>query len=162
MITGTTPVQKVQKNKTTLFAFYFLFTTVVVTKILQLYTRQPIQRTLIAGVVDIITLIIHMILVMADPGYIINTDIDFLKLLELFDSSSLCPECHTIRTPRSRHCIICHRCVDRYDHHCPWVNNCVGLRNHNLFLSYLVFQFISLAISIGQTTELIFPCIEHG
>ena len=42
MITGTTPVQKVQKNKTTLFAFYFLFTTVVVTKILQLYTRQPI------------------------------------------------------------------------------------------------------------------------
>lgn len=103
-----------------------------------------------------------MILVMADPGYIINTDIDFLKLLELFDSSSLCPECHTIRTPRSRHCIICHRCVDRYDHHCPWVNNCVGLRNHNLFLSYLVFQFISLAVSIGQTTELIFPCIEHG
>ena len=134
---------------------------VVFLKSLLVYTRQPIHRSIIAGSVDVTTLIIHLILVFADPGYIINTSIDFLKLLELFDSSSLCPECHTIRTPRSRHCIICHKCVDRYDHHCPWINNCVGLRNHNIFLIYLFLQFSSLALTIGQTVELLLPCFDY-
>lgn len=78
-----------------------------------------------------------MILSTASPGYLENKNIEFMRLLETFDSSSLCAECETIRTAGSRHCIICHRCVDRYDHHCPWINNCVGIRNHNLFVMYL-------------------------
>lgn len=118
--------------------------------------------TLGAIILDCITLTFHIILVAADPGYIVNNDIDFMKLLELFDSSSLCPECHTIRTPRSRHCIICHSCVDRYDHHCPWINNCVGIRNHNMFISYLFFQFMSLVVSIFQTIQLTYPCFISG
>ena len=133
-----------------MIAFYILFFLVVSLKVLQIYSRQGFFSvdTIGACVLDSITLILHFILVVANPGYIENKDIDFMKLLELFDSSSLCPECHTIRTPRSRHCIICHSCVDRYDHHCPWINNCVGIRNHNIFISYLFFQFVSLVVSI--------------
>lgn len=98
---------------------------------------------------------------LTDPGYIINKDIEFMKLLELFDSASLCAECHTIKTLRSRHCIICHSCVDRYDHHCPWINNCVGIRNHNLFMWYLFFQLFTLFISIAQTFYIITLFIKN-
>lgn len=31
------------------------------------------------------------------------------------------------------------RCVMKMDHHCPWINNCVGHYNHGYFTSFLFF-----------------------
>ncbi|XP_045144491.1 palmitoyltransferase ZDHHC12 isoform X2 [Echinops telfairi] len=45
---------------------------------------------------------------------------------------------------RTRHCQECRRCVRRYDHHCPWMENCVGERNHPLFVAYLALQLVVL------------------
>lgn len=59
-------------------------------------------------------------------------------MLELFDPVLLCPDCEIIRTNRSRHCSICNKCVERFDHHCPWVNNCVGINNHHYFMMFLL------------------------
>ena len=60
-------------------------------------------------------------------------------MLEEFESNELCPECQVIMLPRSRHCNVCKKCVDRWDHHCPWLNTCIGGRNHAYFLFFVIF-----------------------
>lgn len=45
---------------------------------------------------------------------------------------------------RSKHCQTCQHCVRRYDHHCPWIENCVGERNHRWFVLYLAVQLVVL------------------
>ena len=112
--------------------------------------------------VAIVTFCILMLslTVVTDPGFLKNTQNDFLHLLEVVDCAQLCPDCQTIRTSRSRHCSICNRCVERFDHHCPWVNNCVGIRNHNYFYLFVISMFATLAISISQAGYLIYLIIQ--
>lgn len=79
-------------------------------------------------------------------------------MIEYADPNHLCPECEVVRTERSRHCNICNRCIERFDHHCPWINNCVGIRNHGYFYLYIVFTICYLVLMLGVNLFVFYHC----
>lgn len=66
----------------------------------------------------------------------------------------ICKRCKIIKPHRTHHCSICKRCIMRMDHHCPWINNCVGYRNHKFFVQFL-FSVPLISLCAGWT------CIRH-
>ncbi|KAM9424271.1 palmitoyltransferase ZDHHC4 isoform 1-T2 [Pholidichthys leucotaenia] len=69
----------------------------------------------------------------------------------LFHPGVSCPTCQLVKPARSKHCRVCNRCVQRFDHHCIWVNNCIGAQNTRYFLLYL-FSVCAMAGDIALLT----------
>ncbi|XP_028840069.1 palmitoyltransferase ZDHHC20-A isoform X3 [Denticeps clupeoides] len=51
-----------------------------------------------------------------------------------------CDHCQLIKPDRCHHCSSCDQCVLKMDHHCPWVNNCVGFSNYKFFVLFLGYS----------------------
>jgi len=53
-----------------------------------------------------------------------------------------CSTCKIPRPARAKHCRICDKCFARFDHHCGWMNNCIGEKNTRYFVAFLVWHFL--------------------
>jgi palmitoyltransferase len=53
-----------------------------------------------------------------------------------------CQFCDAHVHERTKHCGLCNRCTFEFDHHCMWLNNCVGKNNYSYFLKLVVSIFV--------------------
>ncbi|XP_050684214.1 palmitoyltransferase ZDHHC16 isoform X2 [Leptidea sinapis] len=64
------------------------------------------------------------------------------------EAASICKKCISPKPPRTHHCSVCDKCVLGMDHHCPWLNNCVGYFNARYFFLYMVYMVAGVTFLI--------------
>ncbi|KMT02711.1 hypothetical protein BVRB_8g193000 [Beta vulgaris subsp. vulgaris] len=83
---------------------------------------------------------------MKDDEPLLKIEIDNPALLA-GNWSQLCTTCKIVRPLRAKHCSTCDRCVEQFDHHCPWVSNCIGKKNKWEFFMFLVLEVAAMIIT---------------
>jgi hypothetical protein len=72
-----------------------------------------------------------------------------------------CTTCNIYRPPRCTHCSVCDNCVERFDHHCPWIGNCVGVRNYAYFFSFVtVTGTLNFFVFATALMHVVTRCLE--
>eukprot|EP00668_Euglena_longa_P011306 GGOE01013700.1.p1 GENE.GGOE01013700.1~~GGOE01013700.1.p1 ORF type:complete len:320 (+),score=89.54 GGOE01013700.1:39-962(+) len=64
--------------------------------------------------------------------------------------TKFCKKCQVPKPPRTHHCNTCGHCILKMDHHCPWINGCIGHFNHRYFMNFLLH--LALLCSFSCTT----------
>ncbi|KAG5272069.1 hypothetical protein AALO_G00161320 [Alosa alosa] len=105
----------------------------------------------------LVSVLLYFAVSLMDPGFVLSDDSDVQFTLGVTEEQQdmiphtpkslrlrRCGHCLLQQPMRSKHCQTCQHCVRRYDHHCPWIENCVGERNHRWFVLYLAIQLLVL------------------
>ncbi|KHN83153.1 Palmitoyltransferase ZDHHC17 [Toxocara canis] len=91
----------------------------------------------------------------SDPGLISVSHKERCKMIrDMWENEQsavpFCATCLIKKPPRSKHCSVCDQCIRRFDHHCPWIANCIGEKNHLSFVVYLGVLVLScLLVLVG-------------
>ena len=99
--------------------------------------------------IDLLLLIYFIIFKCSKPVFLprkINREKNLSKLYER--NENICIKCGIIKSSSTKHCLICDRCVENWDHHCYWLNTCISNKNFCKFKLFLYFTFIFLITNL--------------
>ena len=156
------PVTKITHKRTNI---YIVFIMQIISAIVMILMVFPLLATNINKVdcmvfngvnffyfgVTCLFFIIYIYLIFSDSG-VKKPPKHFDYLTELDKGVNLaayCPKCKVLFTKRSKHCVICDKCTDNFDHHCYWVNNCIGGNNYSTFIFFLFLAVVDVGFLFG-------------
>ncbi|ELA42438.1 uncharacterized protein VICG_00537 [Vittaforma corneae ATCC 50505] len=58
------------------------------------------------------------------------------------EKTHTCGICQTYKPPRCHHCSRCNKCYLKMDHHCLFLDVCIGFHNYKFFLQFLISNVI--------------------
>ncbi|KAG2393659.1 hypothetical protein C9374_007190 [Naegleria lovaniensis] len=118
--------------------FYIMVTTVS-------RIEYQVIATVIYFILSIISATTHIILTFYDAAD------EHIKLKEkglepVYEGKKIvfCKHCKLIVYETSKHCKLCMKCVQGFDHHCRWLNMCIGEKNYKIFFVFLTDTYFLL------------------
>ncbi|KAM9680766.1 palmitoyltransferase ZDHHC3 isoform X2 [Muntiacus reevesi] len=139
--------------------FLVLYAEFVVLFVMLIPSRDYVYSVingLVFNLLAFLALASHCRAMLTDPGAVPkgNATKEFIESLQLKPGQVVykCPKCCSIKPDRAHHCSVCKRCIRKMDHHCPWVNNCVGENNQKyfvLFTMYIALISLHALIMVG-------------
>ena len=70
-----------------------------------------------------------------------------------------CSRCEQFRPQRAHHCRTCKTCILRFDHHCYYLENCVGFYNQGHFVRLLISTSIASSMTLSMIANVLFSVI---
>ncbi|KAH7287534.1 hypothetical protein KP509_32G060600 [Ceratopteris richardii] len=144
---------------------YYTVVFVVIEEWLGLSSASGLLNAIFFSCLTVMAIISYMLAIFRDPGriphsYMPDMEDESTPVHEVKRKSGdlrYCQKCESYKPPRAHHCRVCKRCVLRMDHHCIWINNCVGHNNYKAFFLFVFYVVTACSYALiliaGYTIE---------
>ncbi|CRK92305.1 CLUMA_CG005860, isoform A [Clunio marinus] len=125
--------------------------------------QLPLYATI--GVLVVIHVTAHIAALLIDPADVELRKISSRKVVPEFDRSKhlhviengRCHLCNIKTTStRTKHCSVCNKCIEKFDHHCKYLNQCVGKQNYVPFLMCVVSAVAAVLVILTAALAQLF------
>jgi hypothetical protein len=132
------------------FLFIFFFSSLEIILFISVFPNLSIINLKISFVLFLLLMISYIIICYSNPGFKkTKSNKSFKSLLDYGARlNDICPYCVETKDNKSRYCYNCKSCVEYYNHHCVWISNCVGRKNFNCFILFLILCLSKLVYNV--------------
>lgn len=110
-----------------------------------LYVMLGVNYVLVVGLI-----FTYVQITTQDPVDSFILDPELAELKNNLPTRSYCHLCQSFIHQKTYHCKRCGRCTEDFDHHCVYLNSCIGSKNYELFIRILMFYILFLLNNVGQ------------
>jgi len=107
------------------------------------------------GVTYFYQLVCYLVASFISPGYLnaswlshVQDDPTFREEPAENGEKNFCEHCCLPRPSRAHHCQVCKKCVLLMDHHCLFIDNCIGYRNYKAFYLFLLIYILHTVLTL--------------
>ena len=129
---------KSEKTRNQIAYYMTLVSLITVFILYNMYLKYEISEIsyTIHNYLFFLVILFHVLLHYSNPGYLVSKNSQDER------TSRYCDKCQINKQEKISHCPICEKCIFNRDHHCFWLDNCIGYLNHKIFLIYLILLFL--------------------